>query len=120
MGRVLFTPKSEAAVDWSVIEVRFQDISALARSLDHAADLEIEPSATLVNDPDLAHDLSQTNDRPVSNLGGPLSMLSLLSEGAVSQLSHQDISEFRKAVEALASVPCQSATAFNRVQARSS
>ncbi|MCK1711245.1 MULTISPECIES: hypothetical protein [unclassified Bradyrhizobium] len=95
MGRVLFTPKPEPAVDWSVIEIRFREISAVARSLDLAADVEIESSATLANNPDVAHDLPQTNDRPVSHLGDPLRCCRLLSEGAVLQLPHQDISEFR-------------------------
>ncbi|MDH2357336.1 hypothetical protein QCM80_43290 [Bradyrhizobium sp. SSUT112] len=96
MDRVLFAPKSEPAVDWSVIEMRFQDISAPARSLDLAAELQIEPSATVASDPDLAHDLPQTNDRPVSKLGDPLSMLLLVSEGAVRKYHIKTFQNFER------------------------
>ena len=47
MGRVLFTPKSEPAVDWSEIESRLQEISAPS----NFSHLPSEPSATLANDP---------------------------------------------------------------------
>jgi hypothetical protein len=69
VGRVLFTPKSEPAVDWSEIESRLQDISTGAPS----PDLPIEPSATLANDP------SASVDPPEIAPGDPLDMLSLLT-----------------------------------------
>ena len=75
MGRVLFTPKSEPAIDWSEIELRLQEISTPARS----HDLPVAPSATLAYDPTVAGDQLVTSDLPVSNLGDPLEMLSLLA-----------------------------------------
>ena len=107
MGRVLLTPRSEPAVDWSEIESRLQEISAPARPSDLAAEpllsieasLPVEPSATLANDPTLDIDLPQTTDicrRPLP--GDPLEMLSSPSEDVVSLLPHQDIiTEFQAA-----------------------
>ena len=72
------------------------------------------------NDPALTNDPPVTSDPPVINPGDPLAeMLSLLGEGAVSRSPRQDISEFPMVTEASASVPSQSATAFNRVRAGS-
>ena len=88
MGRVLLTPRSEPAVDWSEIESRLQEISAPARPSDLAAEplhsieasLPVEPSATLANDPTLDIDLPlMTNDLPVTVPADPLAMLSLLT-----------------------------------------
>ena len=73
MGRVLFSPKSEPAVDWSEIESRLQEIST------GPSDLPVEPSATLAHDLALANDPPVTGDRPVINPGDPLDMLSLLA-----------------------------------------
>jgi hypothetical protein len=69
LGRVLFTPRSEPAIDWSEIESRLQEISTGAPSLD----LPIEPSATIANDP------SASVDPPEIAPGDPLDMLSLLT-----------------------------------------
>jgi len=46
LGRVVFTRKAEAAVDWFEIESRLQDISV-------SSDISIAPSAALANDPTL-------------------------------------------------------------------
>ena len=128
MGHVLFSAKSEPAIDWSEIEYRLQEISAPAGS----SDLPVEPSATLANDPAVADDPPVTSEPPITNHApitrdspvihptDPLAeMLSLLGEGAVLRSPRQDIPEFRMVTEASASVPFQSATAFNRVRASS-
>ena len=128
MGRVLFTAKSEPAIDWSEIESRLQEISAPAGS----SELPVEPSARLAHDPSVADASAVTSDRLITNhspitsdaavlnAGDPLAeMLSLLGEGAVSRSPRQDTPEFRMVTEASASVPFQSATAFNRVRASS-
>ena len=76
MGRVLFTSKSEPAIDWSEIESHLQEISVDART----DDLPVKPSATLANDPTLADDQPLTNDAlvtsdlPVSDPGDMLSL----------------------------------------------
>jgi hypothetical protein len=124
LGRVLFTAKSEPAIDWSEIEFRFQEISAPARS----SDLPVEPSATLAHDPAFADEppvtsdppitnhLPITSDSPVMNSGDPLSQL---GEGTVSASPRQTIPEFPMGIEAHAPMPVQSASAFNRVPASS-
>ena len=93
MGSVLFTAKSEPAIDWSEIESRLQEISAGSRPSD-----AVEPLATLANDP----------------------LATALGERAVSLSPYQDIfTEFRAATEASASTPSQSAAALDRAQADS-
>jgi hypothetical protein len=69
MGRVIFSPKAEPAVDWCEIESRLRDISTGGRS----PDLPIEPSATLANDP------PASVDPPEIAPGDPLDILSLLT-----------------------------------------
>ena len=69
MGRVLITPKSVPAIDWSEIESHLQEISTGARP----TDLPVDPSVALANDlatandPTLANDLPVTSDPPVIN-----------------------------------------------------
>ena len=106
MGRVLFTPRSEPAVDWSEIGSRLQEISAPARPSDLAAEpllsieasLPVEPSATLANDPAFFDESPATMDQAVSFPGDPRVMLSSLSEAVLSLSPHQDIiTEFQVA-----------------------
>ena len=59
MGRVVFTPKAEPAIDWSEIESRLQDISS--------SDIPLARSAALANDPILNDPiLLASGDRVVS------------------------------------------------------
>ena len=122
MGRVLFTPKSEPAVDWSEIEIsppgNFCRCPTDRSSGRPFGDAGKRPGHS--DDPTLTNDPPVTSDPPVINPGDLLAeMLSLLGEGAVSRSPRQDIAEFPMVIEASASVPSQSATAFNRVRAGS-
>lgn len=69
MGRVVFAKKVDAALDWSRIESRLQDLSTPSPS----SALPIEPSARLANDP------PALNRSPVTAPGDPFDMLSLLT-----------------------------------------
>jgi len=81
LGRVLFTSKSEPAIDWPEIKSCFQEISTPARF----HDLPVAPPATLAHEPTVADDQPvandplATSDLPVSHLGDPPEMLSLLA-----------------------------------------
>lgn len=58
MGRVVFTKEGEAALDWSEIESRLQDISAVSPPSHLSSDTQPDPAASLTGDPLAANDLS--------------------------------------------------------------
>ncbi|WP_426442477.1 hypothetical protein [Bradyrhizobium genosp. P] len=81
MGRVVFSPKAEPALDWSQIEARLLD---LANSCAQSADLPIELSVTLANDPpapdELPANTENTNHSAATNArSDPFDMPSLLT-----------------------------------------
>lgn len=60
MGRVVFTPKAEPAIDWSEVEPRLQDISSISN-------ISLAAFAVLANDPILNNPiLLASGDRVVS------------------------------------------------------
>ena len=60
MGRVVFTPKAEPAIDWSVVESRLQDISSSPHI--SLAPFAARASDSMLNDPILL----ASGDRVVS------------------------------------------------------
>jgi hypothetical protein len=56
LGRVVFTKEGEAALDWSEIESRLQDISAVSPPSHLSSDTQPDPAANLTSDPLAAND----------------------------------------------------------------